>query len=57
MLSQVQQMDINTGCMADDVDAVSCTVPPSEEGVDISHKGGEFEVFDDLTAGIAELTG
>jgi hypothetical protein len=53
----VQQMDIDTGYIIDDDEAVSHTAPPGEEGVDISHEGGEFEVFEDLAAGIAEATG
>ena len=53
----VEQMDINTGYAADDIEAVSHTAPPGEEGIDISHEGGKFEVFDDLAAGIAESTG
>lgn len=35
------------GC-ADDVDAVANTVPLGEEGIDISHEGGEYEVFENL---------
>lgn len=54
----VQQMDLDTGFGTnDDVDAISHTVPPGEEGFDISHEGGEFEVFEDLTAGLAAANG
>ena len=38
-------------------DAVSYTAPPGEEGFDISHEGGEFEVFEDVAAGLAESSG
>lgn len=41
----------------DDVDAISHTVPPGEEGFDISHEGGEYEVFNDLVTGLVESTG
>jgi hypothetical protein len=40
-----------------DVDAISYTAPPGEEGFDISHEGGEFEVFEDVAAGLAESSG
>ena len=50
-------MDIDADNTTDDVDAISGTVPPGEEGFDISHKGGEYEVFDDLTEGLAQSSG
>ena len=54
----VQQMDLDTGFGTnDDVDAISRTAPPGEEGFDISHEGGEFEVFEDLAAGLAAANG
>ena len=53
----VQQMDLDTNYGTDNVDAVSYTAPPGEEGFDISHEGGEFEVFEDVAAGLAELSG
>jgi hypothetical protein len=54
----VQQMDLDAGFGTnDDVDAISHTVPPGEEGFDISHEGGEFEVFEDLVAGLAAANG
>jgi len=31
--------------------------PPGDEGFDISHEGGEHEVFEELAQGIANLTG
>ena len=33
---------------ADDVNAVANTVPLGEEGIDTSHEGGEYEVFENL---------
>ena len=30
---------------------------PRDEGFDISHEGGEHEVFEDLGQGIVDLTG
>ena len=53
----VGQMDLDAGFGADDVDAVGYTAPPGEEGFDISHEGGEFEVFEDLAMGLAEASG
>jgi hypothetical protein len=54
----VQQMDLDTGFSTNnDVDAISRTAPPGEEGFDISHEGGEFEVFEDLAAGLAAANG
>ena len=32
-------------------------LPPGEEGFDISHEGGEYEVFEELAEGVANLTG
>jgi len=51
----VMDMDLEAG-LAGDTDVFD-TVPPGDEGFDISHEGGEFEVFDDLAEGIAGLTG
>jgi hypothetical protein len=53
----VEHMDLDMGCLADDVTAVSHTAPPGEEGFDISHKGGEHEVFDDLVDGLTQSNG
>lgn len=53
----VQRMDLDADYASDDVDAVSYTAPPGEEGFDISHEGGEFEVFEDLATGPAESGG
>jgi hypothetical protein len=50
-------MDIDADHTADDVEAVSGMVPPGEEGFDISHEGGEYEVFDDLVEGLAQASG
>lgn len=53
-------MDLDAGFVGDDdddVDAISRMVPPGEEGFDISHEGGEFEVFDDLIAGLSASMG
>jgi hypothetical protein len=50
-------MDLDMGHLTDDVAAVSHTAPPGEEGFDISHEGGEHEVFDDLVDGLAQSNG
>jgi hypothetical protein len=54
--NNVAAMDIDLG------DAISFSEvqlgpPPGDEGFDISHEGGEHEVFEDLAQGIADLTG
>jgi hypothetical protein len=53
----VERMDLDAGHLADDVTAVSHMAPPGEEGFDISHEGGEYEVFDDLVDGLAQCNG
>lgn len=51
-------MDLDAGFGTnDDADAISHTVPPGEEGFDISHEGGEFEVFEEVAAGLAAANG
>jgi hypothetical protein len=40
-----------------DMDADQETVPPGDEGFNISHEGGEFEVFDNLAEGVAAING
>jgi hypothetical protein len=40
-----------------DGESVRQVVPPGDEDFDISHEGGEFEVFDDLTEGITKISG
>jgi hypothetical protein len=52
----VERMDLDAG-LAEDVAAVSHTAPPGDEGYDISHEGGEHEVFDDLVDGLAQCNG
>jgi hypothetical protein len=51
------QMDTDTGFLGADMATIYDTVPPGDEGFDISHEGGEFEVYEDLVQGIANLTG
>lgn len=53
----VECMDLNTGLLVDDVAAVAHTAPPGEEGFNVSHEGGEYEVFDDLVDGLAQSNG
>lgn len=57
----VNQMDIDNATM-DDVDygvyeAAYNTMPPDEEGFDLSYEGGEHEVFEDFANDLAERTG
>lgn len=53
----VEQMDIDAGHSGEDVFAISHIAPPGEEGLDISHEGGEHKVFEDLVETLAQSTG
>lgn len=53
----VEEMDHHAGHSLNDFAAILCTAPPGEEGFNISHKGGEHEVFKDVVASLAESTG
>jgi hypothetical protein len=44
----VENMDLDAGHSTEDTAAVSHIAPPGKEGLDISHEGGEHEVFEDL---------
>ena len=49
-------MDVDLGNAMGSSD-IELDPPPGDEGFDISHEGGEHEVFEDLAQGIADLTG
>jgi len=38
-------------------DTVPCEPSPGEEGMDISHEGGEYEAFEGLARKMADLSG
>ncbi|OJA17555.1 hypothetical protein AZE42_13216 [Rhizopogon vesiculosus] len=40
-----------------DIESIPYTAPPGEEGVDLSHEGGEYEVFEGLGQQMADLSG
>ena len=40
-----------------DIEAIPYTAPPGEEGMELSHAGGEHEAFERLTGQIADLSG
>ena len=50
-------MDVDAGHTNDDVAAVFHIPPPGEEGLNLSHEGGEYEAFTGLVDDIAQLTG
>jgi hypothetical protein len=50
-------MDDDAGHSLDNFASISHTAPPGEEGFDISHEGGEYEVFKDVAASLAQSTG
>lgn len=49
----VENMIVDVGV---DMDDEPYTAPPGEEGFDISHEGGEYEVFEDLSEQVASLS-
>ena len=49
-------MDIDLG-NATSFSEVELGPSPGDEGFDVSHEGGEHEVFEDLAQEIADLTG
>ena len=53
----IAQMDILMHGTDDDVLAVVNTVPLGEEGIETSHEGGEYEVFENLANEIASAGG
>lgn len=53
----VENMDLDAGHSIEDTAAVSHIAPPSEEGLDISHEGGEYEAFEDLIETLAQSGG
>jgi hypothetical protein len=53
----IEEMDRDAGHSLDDFVAISHTATPGEEGFDISHEGGEHEVFDDVVASLTQLKG
>jgi len=52
----VDQMDLDTFGSNSDTQAVSSLMPPSEP-LDVSHEGGEYEVFEDIENTITLATG
>jgi hypothetical protein len=50
----VENMMVDYGM---DVDSLPYTAPPGEEGLDLSHAGGEHEVFEGLAEQVADISG
>lgn len=50
-------MDVFMHGTDDDVSAVANTVPLGEEGIETSHEGGEYNVFENLANEIASAGG
>ncbi|KAG1763988.1 hypothetical protein EV702DRAFT_1051527 [Suillus placidus] len=50
----VESMMVDYGM---DVDALPYTVPPGDEGLDMSHAGGEYEAFEELAHEVAGISG
>ncbi|KAG2031724.1 hypothetical protein BDR03DRAFT_875348 [Suillus americanus] len=40
-----------------DIKVIPYTAPPGEEGMDLSHAGGEYEAFEGLADQIVDLSG
>ena len=53
----IAHMDIFMHGTDDDVSAVVNTVPLGEEGIETSHEGGEYEVFENLANEMASAGG
>ena len=53
----VEQMDLDVGYSNDDIATFSHIPPSGEEGFNLSHEGGEYEVFESLVEDIAQATG
>jgi hypothetical protein len=52
--------DVVESMLADanvDIDSIPYTVPPGEEGADLSYEGGEYEAFEGLAQQMADLSG
>jgi hypothetical protein len=55
-----EDRDMVESMMADygmDVDALPYTAPPGDEGLDMSHEGGEYEAFEELAHEVAGISG
>ena len=50
-------MDLDAGHSTEDTFAVSHIAAPGKEGLDISHEGGEYEVFEDVVGILAQSNG
>ena len=50
-------MDVDAGHSTEDTAAISHIALPGKEGLDISHEGGEHEVFEDLVEMLAQSKG
>ena len=53
----VEWMDIDAGHTDDNTATIAHIPPPREEGCELSHEGGEYEVFEGLVEDIAQATG
>ena len=53
----VASMDTDNGISGEDVAAVDMMAPPIDRPIDISHEGGEVEVFSELASEIGKMSG
>lgn len=53
----VASMDTDNGIGGEDVAAADAMAPPIDTAIDVSHEGGEIEVFSELASEIANRTG
>lgn len=53
----IQRMDMDSDTMNDGASVFFETIPPGEEGLDISHEGDELEEIEDMAQGAAGLSG
>ena len=52
-----QDITAAEGNFEEQLDPAFSTLPPGDEGFDISHEGGEYEVFNSFTHDLEELAG
>lgn len=53
----VASMDVDSGISTEDVTAAGTMAPPIDMVIDVSHEGGEVEVFLELANEIANTSG
>ena len=53
----IASMDIDEGIYSEDVAAIDMAAPPIDTAIDVSHEGGEIDMFTELASEIVNATG